>query len=212
MRKLKNEVLFNVGGYAIYPYDKNNNIMNEESEDRKYIGCEPMLFGCPPIDVERYSKSLVHHGIFPSMAKARKEAKRYNAKLIQGLTEPLPCPQYISYKSKKIDDDKYLFYTDPTAEPQYYTEEEIDLFKKGRYEETELLIAKVHKERLSPEQTKKLLVETVCVIKYENFVWSAAPMGSGELWLIIGVCDIRYLMVFNSDRHMTHFNCESRNS
>ena len=42
--------------------------------------------------VENYAQSLVKHGYYSTISKARKEANRWYKKHINGFEEPLLCP------------------------------------------------------------------------------------------------------------------------
>ena len=44
--------------------------------------------------VENYAQSLVKHGLYSTISKARKEANRWYKKHINGFEEPLLCPHH----------------------------------------------------------------------------------------------------------------------
>jgi hypothetical protein len=49
--------------------------------------------------IENYAKSLLKHGLYPTIAKARKEATRWYKKHERGLEEPLQCPHHPDIKT-----------------------------------------------------------------------------------------------------------------
>lgn len=51
------------------------------------------------MEIENYAKSLVKHGLFPTIEKARSESKRWHKKRDRGFTEPLLCPHHPDIES-----------------------------------------------------------------------------------------------------------------